>query len=98
MKKCSSCGALKHLECFYVDNFQRNKTGRQSRCIECAKKQAAAKRAADPAKAAADVKAWHRRNPDKSQAIHKRKRARKPELYKALDRAKSQRYRKQHPD
>lgn len=98
MKRCSKCGQLKQLACFYVNNFVRSKTKLQSHCIECSKANAAARRAADPARAAEQRKAWGKLNREKESSWHKDKRARKPELYKALDRAKSQRYREQHPD
>lgn len=98
MKLCSKCGSLKPLESFYVNNHPRSKTKRQSHCIECAKQNAAARRAVDPKAAYEKVNAWRRANPEKANAIQKRKRAKRPEHYKALDVAKQKRYRERHPD
>ncbi len=98
MKRCSACGCTKPLNLFYTDCNPRSGTGRQSRCIECCKAQAAARRAADPVKAAQQRSAWGKVNREKENAWAKRKRTRKPELYAAMDIAKQKRYRERHPD
>lgn len=98
MKHCSLCGVEKSLSMFYVDNFPRNKTGRQSRCIACAKSGALQRRIADPLAADAAVKRWKLANPERAREHVRTKIARKPDLYKAINRAKTKRYRERHPD
>lgn len=97
-KQCSRCRESKPLEAFYKDAFPRNKSGRQSRCIACAKRDAVAYALANPERVRAARKAWGKRNPEKQRASSKAKRLAKPDLYKAIDAAKARRYRERHPD
>lgn len=97
MKTCSACGREKALALFYSDSNPRNKTGRQSRCVECCKAQARAQYHADPARFKAMRKAWGKKNPNRERSYTKGKREKRLEHYKAMDAAKVRRFRARHP-
>lgn len=97
MKCCSKCGVFKPLDLFYKDSNPKNKTGRQSRCKECAIASSASYWRDHKEQKREHDRAYRKRYPEKQRELDRRKRTAKPELYKALGAAKSKRWRDRHP-
>ena len=94
MKTCSRCGKEKPLDDFYTDRFPRNKTGRQSRCKECAKAYAKQQvRERDPAVERERLRAFRKANPDKDRQYGRRWREKNGERANALARERHRKYR-----
>ena len=97
MKRCSKCGETKPLAMFYLDPNPRNRTGRQSRCIACAKVASVAYGKAHPEWKAKQDRSYRKRYPEKQRQQYANKIAAKPEKYRALAKERSRRYRDLHP-
>lgn len=81
-KRCSACSIEKALEEFYKDSNPRNKTGRQSRCIVCAKAQAIAYHKARPEWKREKDKRYAKRHPDKVRERAARRRKESAEYWR----------------
>lgn len=97
-KVCSACGGEKMLDAFYRDSNPRNKTGRQSRCIECCKRQAAAYWTAHPEKKKESDKKYRQAHPEKMKELDARKHAARAEHYRQLGAERQRRYRERNRD
>lgn len=96
-KACSRCSVLKLLDQFYSDSNPKNKTGKQSRCIDCCKQDAARYRKANPARKAEWDRAYRKRYPEKDRELYARKRKARPDHYKQLAAERQRRYRERNP-
>lgn len=104
-KVCSKCEVEKDYDEFYVDNNPRNKTGRQSRCKDCARAVSKTAYHALSEEEYAGLLAYNRgvrhANPERTKAWDKKKDAKrrieKPEQVRALGKARAEKYRERHP-
>lgn len=97
MKTCSCCNTLKPFDSFYRDSNPRNKTGRQSRCIECAKAVSAAYRMAHPEWKREQDRAYRKRYPERQREQYAKKVSANPERYRVLANARAKRYSERNP-
>jgi hypothetical protein len=98
IKKCSCCEQSKELPMFYKDSNPRNKTGRQSRCIACAKIGARMWSLENPEKHKASHAAHCEKYPERRHAQYKAKVAKKPDHYRAKACARMREWRRVHPE
>ena len=98
VKHCSRCAAEKPLALFYRDSNPKNKSGRQSRCIECCKADAIAYAKAHPEWKRAKDKRYAQRHPDKVRERSARRRKEDPDYWRNYTAKYRAEWRKKHPE